>query len=510
MNVALLVSAAALQAWSIAWPFATIFDPGSAIWWLQLLSMGLYFVVLQKSIHSRQAFKYGALFSTVWLCATYWWLYVSLHYYGGLNSALSVVSVLALSAALSLYYAGAAALTFRLQTKAGSLSALVFAVTWVAAEMARGTWLTGFGWGAVGYAHIQGPFAALLPWLGVYGLTATVVLVAALMAAVRRANLNATLVPLGFVVLAVTGMHYVPAWTTTSGAITATLLQGNIDQNQKFDSQAGVPTALNWYQSQLIQATSDLVVTPETAIPVLPVQLPDDYWDTLLRKYQHSDQAALIGVPMGHAQLGYTNSVVGMGGTSGRAWQYDKHHLVPFGEFIPPLFKWFTELMHIPLGDFNRGDVAQPAFVAKGQRLGVNICYEDLFGEELGARFVDNNQAPTVLVNVSNLGWFGDTVALDQHLNISKARALEFERPFLRATNTGTTSIIDHQGNVTASIPRLTQGVLEGVVEGRSGITPYAWWVSRFGLWPLWIGVCLVVGWGAWRRHGASNATVPT
>jgi apolipoprotein N-acyltransferase len=101
-------------------------------------------------------------------------------------------------------------------------------------------------------------------------------------------------------------------------------------------------------------------------------------------------------------------------------------------------------------------------------------------------------------------------VALDQHLNISKARALEFERPFLRATNTGTTSIIDHHGNVTASIPRLTQGVLEGVVEGRSGITPFSWWVSRFGLWPLWIGVCLVVGWAAWRGHGASKATVRT
>jgi apolipoprotein N-acyltransferase len=475
-----------------------------------MLSMGVYFCIVQQSANARQAFQLGAIFSTMWLCATYWWLYVSLHYYGGLNGALSVVSVLALSAALSLYYAVAAALTFRLQKKAGSFSALVFAATWVAAEMARGTWLTGFGWGAVGYAHIGGPFAALLPWLGVYGLTAVVVWVSAWIMSFRWNIRPQTLVPLGLIVLGTLGLQFVPPWSTAAGSITATLLQGNIDQNQKFDSQAGVPKALAWYQAELIHAATDLVVTPETAIPVLPVQLPEDYWGTLLRKYQRGDQAALIGVPLGHAQLGYTNSVVGLGGVSEPVWQYDKHHLVPFGEFIPPLFKWFTQMMNIPLGDFNRGDVAQPAFVVHGQRLGVNICYEDLFGEELGARFVDNNKAPTVFVNVSNLGWFGDTVALDQHLNISKARALEFERPFLRATNTGTTSIIDHQGNVTASIPRLTQSVLEGVVEGRSGITPFAWWVSRFGLWPLWIGVCLVVGWAALRRHGASTAAVPT
>jgi apolipoprotein N-acyltransferase len=120
-----------------------------------------------------------------------------------------------------------------------------------------------------------------------------------------------------------------------------------------------------------------------------------------------------------------------------QVWRYDKHHLVPFGEFIPPLFKWFTRMMNIPLGDFNRGAVGQDSFDWKGQRLAANICYEDLFGEELGVRFVDPALAPTIFVNVSNIGWFGDTVAIDQHLQISRMRALEFERPMVRATNTG-------------------------------------------------------------------------
>ena len=140
----------------------------------------------------------------------------------------------------------------------------------------------------------------------------------------------------------------------------------------------------------------------------------------------------------------------------------------------------------------------------RGERIAPNICYEDLFGEELGARFADPAQAPTVFVNLSNIGWFGDSVAIDQHLSISRMRALEFERPMVRATNTGATAIIDHRGVVTHQLARATRGVLTGQVQGRSGaITPYAAWVSRFGLWPLWIfgaGVVLAA-WGL-RRQG--------
>ena len=144
-------------------------------------------------------------------------------------------------------------------------------------------------------------------------------------------------------------------------------------------------------------------------------------------------------------------------------------------------------MMNIPLGDFNRGSVGQPSFEVAGQRLAPHVCYEDLFGEELGARFIEPAKAPTIFVNVSNIGWFGNTVAIDQHLQISRMRALEFERPFVRATNTGATVIIDHHGVVTHSLPRHTKGVLKGEVEGRTGATPFAWWVSRLGLWPFWL-----------------------
>jgi apolipoprotein N-acyltransferase len=162
-------------------------------------------------------------------------------------------------------------------------------------------------------------------------------------------------------------------------------------------------------------------------------------------------------------------------------------------------------MMNIPLGDFKRGDIGQPSFDWQGQRLAPNVCYEDLFGEELGARFSSSASTPTIFVNASNIAWFGNTVAIDQHLNISRLRALEFERPFIRATNTGATVIIDHRGHVTASLLRHTQGVLVGEVEGRSGSTPYAWWVARLGLWPLWL-LGLLVSVFAWREYRPAPA----
>jgi len=106
-----------------------------------------------------------------------------------------------------------------------------------------------------------------------------------------------------------------------------------------------------------------------------------------------------------------------------------------------------------------------------------------------------------VLVNVSNIAWFGDTVAIDQHRHISRLRALELQRPMLRATNTGATAVIDHRGQVVQELPRLTRTVLTGRVEGRDGLTPYARWAASWGLWPL-VASCLVVLLLAWPRRG--------
>lgn len=481
-----------LAALAVCWPAGFAFAPGQAVWWLQIAAMVPLLWLLQRSRSALQALMCTGLYATAWLCTTFWWLFVAMHSYGGLAAPLALLAVLALACALSVYYAVAGWLVWKWGAGRPASTAILFATTWTMAEMARGTWLTGFGWGAMAYAHTSGPLAVWIPVLGAYGVGALSAWCAASLALVAQTGWwhRAALV-----VLLLCGLvPFSMSFTTPAGMLSVALLQGNIPQDEKFDQSTGVPLALRWYAQHLEADQVDLVLAPETAIPLLLQELPTGYWEGLQRRVATGRGAVLTGIPMGDYQRGYTNSVIALSPGSRTVWQYDKHHLVPFGEFIPPLFKWFTRMMNIPLGDFNRGAIGQASFAWKGQRIAPNICYEDLFGEELGARFIDPALAPTVFANVSNLGWFGNTVAIDQHLQISRMRALEFQRPFVRATNTGTTAILDYRGQLVGSLPRLEPGVLKGQVEGRTGTTPYAWWVSRFGLWPLWLLGLAILG----------------
>ena len=496
----------------MAWPFSfgvlLGLGQGQPVWWLQLLAMLVLAGQLDSCRIWQRAAWLGGLFATAMLCATFWWLYISMHVYGGLAAPLTVLAVVALAALLALYYAAAAGLFVLLAPGRRAPRALVFAALWLLAELARVKLFTGFPWGEGGYAHVDGWARPLAAWVGVHGLTFGAAFLAALAALSLRAAKVAWLTALGVGALSM-GLAWVPvpelADTPQAPALSVTLLQGNIPQSEKFIPGTGVVEALRWYGEQLRDAKTSLVVAPETALPLLPQDLPGGYWQALQGRFAGGQQAALIGIPLGSYDTGYTNSVVGLKSGQSEPYRYNKHHLVPFGEFIPTGFHWFTQLMNIPLGDFNRGEVAQASFDWQGQRLALNICYEDLFGEDLGARFIDPALAPTIFVNLSNIGWFGNTVAIDQHLQISRMRALEFGRPMIRATNTGATVIIDHRGQVTHALERHTRGALVGEVYGQGAgdtasgvaglrITPYAWWVSRYGLWPLWAGCLAIVG----------------
>ena len=509
---------------------------GEPVWWLQLLAMGLLVWQIDKAASPRQAAWLGWIFTTAWLFGTFWWLFISMHTYGGLHPVLTVLAIFALAAVLALYYALACYAFkrwsyWREKPANKTQAALFFAAVWTMAEMARGTWFTGFGWGAAGYAHLES-LGNLAKYVGAYGLAALAAFVAASVALCLRGGVRspATLKAMAPVVLIAVLAQVTDRQFSAPGAtMSVALLQGNIKQSEKFQPSTGIADALKWYGQQAEVAQAALVVAPETAIPILPQQLPDDYWARLSQSFTAGEtagkpRALLIGIPLGSYSEGYTNSVVGIkprwpsapNATPQEAiqggYRYDKHHLVPFGEFIPPLFKWFTQMMNIPLGDFNRGSVGQASFEWQGQRLAPNICYEDLFGEELAARFIDPQKAPTIFVNVSNIGWFGNTLAIDQHRAISRMRALEFERPFIRATNTGDTVVIDHTGRVTHTLARHTRGVLLAQVQGRvagdgpsvgtggtqaggsqtgSTVTPFSWWAARFGLYPIW-GLCML------------------
>lgn len=457
----------------------------------------------------------GALFGTVWLVGGTGWMFVSLHHFGGLPAWLAGVAVLALCLALSGFFALAAALWVRWRRGAWLPDGLMWAALWLLAEWARGFIFTGFPWAASGYALVDSPWSALAPWLGVYGLGAVLVLLLSWVAlALSSPDAKARIASVSILAVALGGVswmssHQADAFSQVHGApLQVTLLQGNIPQDEKF-AQKHLVDQLVWHARQLVAARGDLVVAPETAIPLLPGQLPEGYWDELASGFHQGERAALIGVPLGDFERGYTNSVVGLSKDTKALpngfYRYNKHHLVPFGEFIPLGFHWFVQMMQMPLGDFTRGPRNAPSFRVKDQWVGPTICYEDLFGEELAERFVSPDQAsPTLLANVSNLAWFGDTVAIYQHLQIARMRSLEFQRPTIRATNTGATVVIDHRAKVLAMQPTNTRGALVSSVQGRAGNTPYAEWAGRFGLWPLVALAVLIVG--ALRRRSRGSA----
>ena len=488
---ALIVLAAGYaHALSMAWPFATIgpLATGQAWGGLQLASLSVLVWQLAPALAGRRA-GHAAwlawLFASAMLAGTFWWLFISMHFYGGLPAALTVLAVLALATALALYYALAAALYALLAPASALGRALVFAGLWLLAALVAALlpiWLT--GWSQVRRVHSA-------------GATRQALACAALLAAAW----GVSCLPAATLAVAPGSVLRAP--------LSVTLVQGNIAQDQKFQPGTGIQDALGYYGAQLQAAGTALVVLPETAFPLLPDQLPPAYWAALKQRFASGSQAALIGLPIGSQREGYSNAVLGLQ-PGAPDYRYHKQHLVPFGEFVPPFFRWFINMMDIPLGDFNRGALVQPAFEWQGERLAPNICYEDLFGEEIGAQFTDPARAPTVLVNVSNIAWFGNTVAIDQHLNISRMRALEFARPMLRATNTGATAVIDAQGRVTHALARHTRGVLVGQVQGADGLTFHARWVSRFGLAPWWLlggGVLLLAVLARWRSARRLEST---
>jgi apolipoprotein N-acyltransferase len=210
-------------------------------------------------------------------------------------------------------------------------------------------------------------------------------------------------------------------------------------------------------------------VFPETALPLFLRDVPGDYLASLADHARHNGGDALIGVPERLTAGDYYNSVISLGTAPPQS--YRKTHLVPFGEFIPlrPVLGWIVGVLAIPLQDFSRGSLdAEPLSVA-GQRVAVDICYEDAFGEEI-IRQLPN---ASLLVNVSNVAWFGRSIAPRQHLQISQARALETGRYMLRATNTGMTGVVNERGRIVEVAPQFTTAAVNALVQGYSGATPY-------------------------------------
>jgi apolipoprotein N-acyltransferase len=442
---------------------------------------------------ARAAALTGFTFGLGWFLAGVSWVHVSLHQFGGMPAAVSLIATFLFCAYLALFPALACAVHKALRCSI-AFSAPVFASLWIVGEWLRGTLLTGFPWLASGYAHAPpSPLAGYVPVLGVHGAGWIAALIAGLLAAaaLRRLKLRtaaAVLVSL----LAIGALLGSLRWTEPVGrTLTVSLLQGNVAQSLKWVPER-LPDSMQAYLDLARAWPADLVVLPETAIPLELDQI-DPGW---LSEMRRTGRDVLMGaITLGADESGtrrYFNSAVALGRTDAR---YSKSHLVAFGEFTPPLFAWTLSLLSIPMADFGRGAPVQPPLALAGEQVAVNICYEDVFGEELIGAARDS----TLLVNVSNTAWFGDSLAQPQHLQIAQIRALELGRPMLRATNTGMTAAIAADGRVIAALPPFQRAALRVELSGHQGLTPFMRWSNA----PVLLVSLLLIGLAMVRRKAS-------
>jgi apolipoprotein N-acyltransferase len=517
---------------------ALAFAPGPMPPWLLpfIQIFGLAFLAFRvfKANTAREAALFGFCFGLGNFATGFYWLYISMHFYGGMAAWLAATAVGVLAACEALFVAAAVALSrwlserllktvtsFRWQV----LTVAIWASAWALSEWLRGTLFTGFPWLNIGYAHVEGVLAGWAAVLGVYGVAWLAAFAAgaiALLACAKdTANDAKAAASVGLAI--VTGLVGIllghVAWSEPQGKpLIVRLVQGDVPQSEKFDPrlmQNGIATYMKLAALPPKEADGepDLIVLPETVMPLFQDRYAPQVWQQWLDIARERNARIIMGIPLrdrhGNRDR-YTNSAIGFDASTplsalmgaGPTLRYDKHHLVPFGEFVPPGFRWFVDAMEIPLGDFDRGALPQASFPVGDQLIAPNICYEDVFGEEILKAVRSNGHGPgaSILVNMSNLAWFGDSWALRQHLQISRMRSLETARPMIRATNTGMTAAIDPDGTVRAALDPWRKGVLDVEVLGTTGLTPYV----RWGNAPIlaWAGLLLLLG--LWSRKRVS------
>lgn len=466
---------------------------------LPIVTLATLLWLAGRAPSARGAATRGFAFGLGFFLAGVSWVYVSLHDFGQMPLPVAAFFTLLFCAFLALAPAIVTGCAWRWRERHWLLRALGIAAAWTLAEWVRGWIFTGFPWIALGYSQIPySPLAGYAPVTGLYGVTFLTAFTAAVIATVvPRASAPAAsrLVPIAPLVLVWAGgalLHTIE-WTVPQGEpVAVSLLQGNVPQDLKWNP-AQVAATLTTYLGLVEKSRGRLIVLPETALPLFKRDVPPEYLERLRAVAAARNGDVLVGMPEhGDSPREYYNSVLSYGVSPTQT--YRKEHLVPFGEYIPlrPVLGWIVAVLAIPLQDFSRGGPDQRPLAVAGQSVAINICYEDVFGEEI----IRQLPAATLLVNVSNVAWFGRSIAPRQHLQISQARALEAGRPMLRATNTGMTAVIDPRGRIVAEAPEFETAIIEARVQGYAGATPYV----RTGNLPMLALCLLLVAACAWRR----------
>lgn len=470
---------------------------------LALLAPAVLFLTWQQAGAARAAWR-GFLYGFGLFGIGVSWVYVSLHTHGNMPAPLAGIAVIVFVAVLALFPAavGAAQARFAAVPRALHLALLVPAL-WVAFEWVRGWFLTGFPWLNLGYSHADTPLAGFASWIGVYGVSFAVAVSAGLLAAAwaDRARRWRWCLPVLALVWMLGWSAGQVEWVRPAGApLRVALVQANVPLQIKWLPEYR-ERIVDTYVSLSRQAPpADLYVWPEAAVPGYFDQVAPQLLPRLERLRREGGADFVIGaVERDPRGARYYNSVYALGRTQG---SYRKRHLVPFGEFLPlpGLFGWVIEYLHIPMSNFSAGDGGQALLHAAGHAIGVSVCYEDAFGEEV----IDALPAASLLVNVSEDSWFGDSLAPHQRVQMARVRALESGRAVVRAANTGPSVIIDHRGTVAARSPQFEQYVLTGTVRPMAGATLYV----RYGNAPIVttvLVILIIAGSRAYRANSPAN-----
>ena len=457
---------------------ALAFAP-AGVWPLALLCPAFLMLCWQGAAPREAAWR-GLLFTAGTFLAGTYWLYHSIHLIGHAPVWVTLVLMLGMVAIMGGYTALLGYAAARWGSDGGPLRFLaLLPAGWVFTEWVRGWFLSGFPWLALGYSQLDTPLAAYAPLGGVYLVSLAVAVTAGalvlLVTGNRRARTTAVVALLltWGCALALGRVE----WTRPRGTeVTVALVQGAVPQSMKW-VPGQLESTMNLYLELTIpQLGAGIIVWPESAIPSLESGIRG-YLDQVTALAASRGSSLITGLVRRDAQSGaYYNAMAAW--SPHEQWYY-KRRLVPFGEFfpVPAAVRDWMRLMNLPYSDFTAGTEAQRPLVAGGEALAPTICYEDAYGVEQ----LRLARESTLLVNVTNDAWFGDSSAPHQHLDISRMRSLETGRPMLRATNDGVTALIGYDGKVMDSLPQFQPGVLTGTVEPRTGFTPYL----RAGNWPV-------------------------
>ena len=471
-------------------------------WWpLAILSIVALFVLWLFSDVRRATWR-GFLFGIGFFGVGISWVFVSIYYHGFVPLVLSLALTAALILFMSLFPALLGNLLARWfpprfgQSYTRLKLLLVMPAMWVLFEWFRGWFMTGFPWLSLGYSQVDGPLAGWAPLLGVFGVSWLIALSAALLVATALEKQGRYLYLTGLVVIWGLALPMKEIyWTDTHKApLKVALLQGNVPQDLKWHPDVRRPTIELYTELTRKNWDADLIVWPETAVPAFYYEVAS-FLDDLEIEAQQNDTDLLLGLlTHGEDRVSYYNTILSLG--SSRE-QYHKDHLVPFTEYLP--MKWLlgnlVRFMQVPMSDFSQGGRDQLPLNVAGQRAGISICFEDAFGEEM----INLLPSATFLVNVSNDAWFDDSWAPPQHLQMARMRALETERPLLRATNTGMTAIVDAKGRIEAQAPQFEIASVSGIIQPRTGSTLYV----MTGNWLVVMLALIAVALAMWRvRRG--------